>query len=120
MSKRKIPDEKIRQYLLTFAICLSYVVFIVFGIFLVKYFPPVVNYLDWSIIPIGLSCVVFIYLFALTYEKRINIRLSNKTLETARLYGAGLSFKEIQEKLDLSNISDVKRRLTEFCKSKGE
>ncbi len=117
---RKINPYDMRKYLLSFSICLSYVVFIVFGIFLVKYQPSIVNYLDWSIIPIGLSCIVFIYLFALTYERKISPKISQKVLDIVKLYGQGKSFKDIAIELNLSSQADVKYALEEFCRLKGE
>ncbi len=117
---RKINAYDMRRYLLTFSICLSYMVFIVFGVFLVKYYPPIINYLDWSIIPIGLSSIVFIYLFALTYERKISPKVSQKVIDCAKLYGNGKSFKDIAIELNLSSQADVKKAIEEFCKIKGE
>ena len=119
MKLPKLAPERMRQYLLTFTVCLSYFVFVIFGIIITKYNIEVVKYVDLFFIPVGLSTILFLYLFALTYEQKIALKLNEKVKRCAVLYGEGNSFAEIKEKLGLGNVSEVKRLLTQFCKVKG-
>ena len=113
--KMKRPSE-IRFFLLTYGIIVTYVSCIIMGIIIAKYQPWIMNIIDLTIFPISALSFFLLYLFSLTYEKKINVRLNEKTLECAKLYSKGLSFEKIKEKLELNHITDVKRMLIEFCK----
>jgi len=116
MELKKYSPEEIRSSLITFAIVLSYIVFLTMGMIIRKHLPIVDRYLDISIVPIGISTIAFLYLFAITYEKRRQTKLSPEVLEASRLYGEGKSFEEIKEVMELTNVSVVKRLLTRYCK----
>lgn len=115
--KRMTPQE-LRSTLITFAIMLSYIVFMTMGMIIRKHFPIVDRYLDIAFVPIGLSTILFLYLFAVTYEKRMSIILSSEVKEAGRLYGLGHSFEEVKNEMGLKNVSEVKRLITTFCKEK--
>lgn len=119
MKLPKLTPERIRQYLITFNVCLSYFVFVIFGIVITKYNIEVVKYVDIFFIPVGLSTILTLYLFALTYEQKIALKLNDKVKRCGILYGEGNSFQQIKDELGLGNISEVKRLLTQFCKVKG-
>lgn len=119
MKTNSITPERMRQWLITFAICLSYMTFLSMGIIIAKFNPIVLEWTDLIIFPLSFSTILFIYMFAITYEKRLAIKLTDTVKECARLYGEGLSFEKIKEKLELDNLNDVKRLLTEFCKLRG-
>lgn len=109
-------SEELRQWLLTYVIILSYLVFATMGVIIAKYNPIVINYIDYMFMPIGLATILFIYIFALTYEKKIELRLTEDVLNCVKLYGEGKSFETIKNELNLRNVNEVKRMLTEFCK----
>lgn len=116
--KETSPDE-IRSWLITFAVLLSYIVFTVIGMIILKYNPVLAYYLDYAFIPIGLCTILFLYLFAMTYEKKRATEISDDVKECARLYGEGKSFNEIRDLMSLSSQADVKRLITKFCKMEG-
>lgn len=109
-------SEDLRAWLLTYVIILSYLVFATMGVIIAKYNPIVINYIDYMFMPIGLATILFIYIFALTYEKKIELRLTEDILNCVKLYGEGKSFETIKNELNLRNVNEVKRMLTEFCK----
>jgi hypothetical protein len=115
LKNKKRSAEEMRSFLITFAVVLSYVVFVMIGMIVVKYNPWVMVITDYAILPIGLATILFLYLFAMTYEKKQAEKIPEKTRECVRLYGEGKSFNEIKEQMGLSSPSDVKRMLTEFC-----
>jgi len=119
MKIKKLTPQRMRQFLITFNVCLTYFVFTIFGMIIVKYNYVVIQYVDIFFVPIGLSSILFLYLFALTYENKLNIKLSDTVKECARLYGLGWSFERIKDELNLNNPNDVKRLLTEFCKCRS-
>lgn len=120
MKKRKMKPDEIRSLLITFAISLSYVVFLVMGIVISKYNPWVMKYIDYAYIPISLSTILFLYLFAVTYEQKRKTEVSQKVKTAARLYGEGKSFQEIKDLLELSSVADVKRLITKYCALEGD
>lgn len=120
MKKRKMKPDEVRSYLITFAISLSYVVFLVMGIVIAKYHPNVTKFIDYAYIPISLSTILFLYLFAVTYEQKRKIEVSKQVKDCAKLYGEGKSFQEIKNILELSSVADVKRLLTKYCALEGE
>lgn len=117
--KRSLSPDKIRAYLITFAVVLSYLVFTVIGMIIIKYNPGLLPYLDYAFFPIGLSTIMFLYLFAMTYEKKRASLISPEVKECVKLYGEGKSFNEIKELMGLSSPSDVKRLITEYCNREG-
>lgn len=116
MKITKPTTIQLRQWLITFSVCLSYFVFTIFGVIIAKYNMLIFQYVDLLFIPIGLSTILFLYLFTLTYESKMNMKLSENVLEAARLYGEGESFQSIADKLGFKQATDIKRLLTEFCK----
>ncbi len=117
--KKEASPDQIRSWLITFAVILSYVVFTVIGMIIIKYNPILVLYLDYAFIPIGLCTILFLYLFAVTYERKRATEISADVKECARLYGEGKSFNEIRDLMELSSQADVKRLITKFCKLEG-
>ena len=118
--RKKLSPDEIRSWLLTFAVVLSNVVFMVIGMILAKYNPAILNYLDYAFFPIGLSTMLFIYLFAMTYKRKRKVQIDDKVRECVRLYGEEKSFSDIKEIMGLSSTGDVKRLLTKYCKLEGE
>ena len=114
----KLKPSKIRSYLLTFTVVVSYMVFTIFGMIIVKYNPFVLNYMDLMFIPTGLSVILIMYLFAFTYEKRKETILSKDVLMAVKLYGEGNSFQKIKEDMGLNHINEVKRMITTYCKER--
>ena len=114
----KLKPSKVRSYILTFTVVITYMVFTIFGMIIVKYNPFVLNYLDLMFIPTGLSIILIMYLFAFTYEKRKEVALSSEVLEAVKLYGEGNSFEKIKEKMNLKHINEVKRMITTYCKER--
>jgi hypothetical protein len=110
--------SRIRSYLLTFTVVLSYMVFTLFGMIVAKYNPWILNFLDLAFIPVGLTIILIMYLFAFTYEKRKQVALSKEVLQAVRLYGEGNSFQKIKEDMGLSHINEVKRMITTYCKER--
>jgi len=120
MKKKNLKPDEVRSYLITFAISLSYVVFLVMGIVIAKYHPSITKYIDYAYIPISLSTILFLYLFAVTYEQKRKTEVSEKVKTCAKLYGEGKSFQEIKDILELSSVADVKRLITKYCSLEGE
>ena len=113
-----IKTSKVRSYLITFTVVISYFVFTLFGMIIAKYNPFVLNFLDLAFIPTGLTIILIMYLFAFTYEKRKETILSKEVLKAVELYGEGNSFEKIKELMGLKHINEVKRMITAFCKEK--
>ena len=114
----KLKPSKVRSYILTFTVVISYMVFTIFGMIIVKYNPFVLNFIDLIFFPVGFSIILVMYLFAFTYEKRKEVSLSSEVLEAVRLYGEGNSFQKIKEDMGLSHINEVKRMITTYCKER--
>ncbi len=111
--------QEMRQWLITYTIILSYGVFTTMGIVIAKHNPIIVTYVDFVIVPFSLATILFLYLITLTYDKKVNERLSDEVQQCGELYGQGLSFLKIKEQLGLKNINDVKRNITEFCSKRS-
>lgn len=119
MELKNLSPEDIRQYLIAFAIILSYIVFLTIGMIIRKHYPIVDLWIDISFIPLGLSTLLFLYLFAITYEQRISVKLSDEIKEVGRLYGEKHSFQQIKDIMGLDHIETVRRMVQEFCKHRG-
>ena len=111
--------DDMRQWLVTYTVILSYGVFTTMGIVIAKHNPIIVEYVDFVIMPFALATILFIYLFTLTYDKKMSEKLSNEVQQCGELYGRGFSFQKIKEELGLKNINDVKRNITEFCNKRS-
>jgi len=114
---KELDPQKIRERLLTIAILISYVTFTTMGIIMQKYHPYIGKYSDIIIYPLSCFFILFIYLFSITYEKRLEYKLDEKTLEIVELYGLGYSFKNIVDKLEnVKHPEEVKVAIKKFCK----
>ena len=111
--------DDMRQWLITYTIILSYGVFTTMGIVIAKHNPMIVTYVDYVIMPFALATILFLYLFTLTYDQKMNDKLSDEVQQCVELYGKGYSFQKIKEELGLRNINDVKRNITEFCSKRS-
>jgi hypothetical protein len=105
--------------LITFAIVLSYVVFTVIGMVIVKYNPRFLLIIDYAILPIGLSTILFLYLFAVTYEEKRAQIVPEDVRQCVKYYGEGKSFNEIRDLMGLSSPADVKRLIEKYCAMEG-
>lgn len=116
---RPESHDDMRQWLITYTIILSYGVFTTMGIVIAKHNPFIITYVDYVIMPFALATILFLYLFTLTYDKKMNEKLSDTVQKCGELYGQGLSFTKIKDELGLSNINEVKRNITEFCSKRS-
>lgn len=115
----KFKIYNLRKFLVSLSVVISYVVFTVFGVIITKYNPVIINYVDLTLIPIGLLIILIFFLFTFTIEEKINLKLDDIVLKCAKLYGEGKSFNDIQDELGLNNLNEVKRMITEFCKNRS-
>ena len=111
-------NERIRNQLMIAGIITTYCCALIMGMVIAKYKPTILKHIDLTIFIFSALSFMYLFLFTLDYEKKVELVIDPLTMKIAEMYGAGNSFQDIQAELELPSLATVKRHLEKFCKER--